>query len=407
MRISISVPKPCHEDWASMEPQAQGRHCAKCAHVVSDLTRASDAELVALFTSDERPKCARFDPAQLDRALSNRSESQSASLPIAAFTSLLAVAAGNEAIAQPSTAPRKLVGEVAITRPAPPPPAVMGKMMMPSPSSPRLHPVVADTSIRPDHQLVSGQARITGDTLISIVTDPPDHVRPPEHRVIVCGRLVEEGSAEPLAFATVQLQGQDDIRATTDPNGLFELVLPEGLRDADVALVVNAIGHEQRIIPLPAGGSARHLSWLRDRKPYRALRMINGRVIDEASNASIVDATVLLKGTAIAGATNEHGLFGFDPPDTAAAPFCVLVVSANGYRQMEFPLRSAAWPLAGTLKMVKVDPNVSEHREGSDEVRLGDLSLTPMKRGFLGMMVVTREPSTWQKVTRRLREMFH
>jgi hypothetical protein len=36
-----------------------------------DLTKTSDAELLRLFTSDARPKCARFDPAQLERVLGN------------------------------------------------------------------------------------------------------------------------------------------------------------------------------------------------------------------------------------------------------------------------------------------------------------------------------------------------
>src|SRR5882672_7401434 len=100
MKISITIPKPCHENWEAMTPAAKGRHCAQCDHTVADLTRASDAELIALFTSDAKPKCARFDPRQLDRVMSPEETQRSSAIPVAAFTSLLAVAGGTEAVAQ-------------------------------------------------------------------------------------------------------------------------------------------------------------------------------------------------------------------------------------------------------------------------------------------------------------------
>ena len=61
MRIAISIPKPCHEDWNAMTPDPGSeagrapRFCDSCQHSVADLTTASDAELVALFTSDAKP----------------------------------------------------------------------------------------------------------------------------------------------------------------------------------------------------------------------------------------------------------------------------------------------------------------------------------------------------------------
>lgn len=389
-----------------MTPQAQGRHCAKCAHVVADLTRASDAELVALFTGDARPKCARFDPAQLDRALSNRSENRNASLPIAAFSSLLAVAAGNEVIAQSPAAPRKLVGEAAISRPAPPPPVVMGKMMMPSPPPDCSNPMKGEAALMPEHQLRTGQARITGDTIVAFSPVDPGTSTQPAHRFVAQGRLIEEGSADPVAFATVQVEGNESIRALTDLAGLFELTLPEDLRNTEFSLIISAPGYEPRTIPFHAASAVHHRPVVGDRQPYRVLRKINGRVIDAANNSSIVDATVVLKGTSTAGVTDEYGMFGFDPPNAERRPSCVLIVSANGYAEVEFPLSSDHWPLAGTLKLEKADttsPGPPTTPEGS--LMLGDVALTPVKQEFLGLMVVTREPSTWQKMTRRLRNM--
>ncbi len=39
--LKLSIPKPCHEDWAAMTPNEQGRHCAVCAKTVTDFTQMS------------------------------------------------------------------------------------------------------------------------------------------------------------------------------------------------------------------------------------------------------------------------------------------------------------------------------------------------------------------------------
>lgn len=131
MRIAISIPKPCHEDWNAMTPGSEAgmaeRFCDSCQHSVADLTTATDAELVALFTGDAKPKCARFDPRQLERVLGETPTSRSNALPIAAFSSLLAVAAGQEAMAQGGPV-IELTGEPAISAPPPPNISVKGKM---------------------------------------------------------------------------------------------------------------------------------------------------------------------------------------------------------------------------------------------------------------------------------------
>lgn len=109
--IILHVPEPCYESWTDMAATPSGRFCDRCQHAVADLTNATDAELVTLFSGPGAPKCARFDPAQLHRAL-HPGQHRRGTLPIAAFTSLLALAMGSETIAQTGTPP--LLGDVGI-----------------------------------------------------------------------------------------------------------------------------------------------------------------------------------------------------------------------------------------------------------------------------------------------------
>lgn len=84
-----------------MSAREGGRFCSSCQHEVADLTHATDNELLRLFGGDaEPPKCARFDPSQLDRVLRAPHERNASMLPIAAFTSLLALLSGNESLGQ-------------------------------------------------------------------------------------------------------------------------------------------------------------------------------------------------------------------------------------------------------------------------------------------------------------------
>jgi hypothetical protein len=65
---TLTVPQPCHENWATMTPATQGRHCAACSKVVVDFTQKTDAEILALLKITAAP-CGRFRADQLDRPL--------------------------------------------------------------------------------------------------------------------------------------------------------------------------------------------------------------------------------------------------------------------------------------------------------------------------------------------------
>jgi len=55
----------CAEDWQQMTPAARGRHCAQCDKLVVDLTKGTQADLVAARAAAGGRLCGRFSAAQL------------------------------------------------------------------------------------------------------------------------------------------------------------------------------------------------------------------------------------------------------------------------------------------------------------------------------------------------------
>lgn len=66
--IKISIPTPCHENWAAMTPTEKGRFCNSCQKQVVDFTRMGDAEIAGVLKSNTG-LCARVLPSQTDRQL--------------------------------------------------------------------------------------------------------------------------------------------------------------------------------------------------------------------------------------------------------------------------------------------------------------------------------------------------
>jgi hypothetical protein len=68
--VSIQIPKPCTESWATMNTVDDlHRHCAACDKVLTDFSGMSDTEIVLWFKNNNGKVCGRFAPGQLNRAL--------------------------------------------------------------------------------------------------------------------------------------------------------------------------------------------------------------------------------------------------------------------------------------------------------------------------------------------------
>ena len=64
---SISIPKPCHEDWSKMTPNEKGRFCKSCTKTVVDFTKMSpDSIQDYLHNNKNQPICGHIKQSQLD-----------------------------------------------------------------------------------------------------------------------------------------------------------------------------------------------------------------------------------------------------------------------------------------------------------------------------------------------------
>ena len=68
-KISISIPKPCHENWNGMTPQDKGRFCASCQKTVIDFSTMSDRQLADFFKKPVGSVCGHFSNTQLNRQI--------------------------------------------------------------------------------------------------------------------------------------------------------------------------------------------------------------------------------------------------------------------------------------------------------------------------------------------------
>jgi hypothetical protein len=66
----ISIPEPCHEDWNSMTPDANGKFCHSCSKSVIDFTNKTDAEIHTMLMERKNEKvCGHFKKTQVNRPL--------------------------------------------------------------------------------------------------------------------------------------------------------------------------------------------------------------------------------------------------------------------------------------------------------------------------------------------------
>ena len=133
MKYLMSVPQPCHESWADMTPEGNGRHCMKCSKVVTDFTNWEQQDILAYIKANSATGvCGRFRAEQLDTievdtfvqavSYSRLSLSRSVAAILLAAIGIIAVSCntGNSSPTQTLTQ-QPTTGVASIPMPPPPP----------------------------------------------------------------------------------------------------------------------------------------------------------------------------------------------------------------------------------------------------------------------------------------------
>lgn len=81
--IIISIPEPCHENWAKMNATEKGKFCSVCTKEVIDFTSKTDEELVKILTANKNT-CGRVKKSQLNREVKFERKSGQSFAPLAA-----------------------------------------------------------------------------------------------------------------------------------------------------------------------------------------------------------------------------------------------------------------------------------------------------------------------------------
>jgi hypothetical protein len=70
MKIKLTIPEPCHENWNNMTPTEKGKHCAVCDKEVFDMTGIPEKEVAEKISQIESGNvCARIPNAYLDKKI--------------------------------------------------------------------------------------------------------------------------------------------------------------------------------------------------------------------------------------------------------------------------------------------------------------------------------------------------
>lgn len=418
MKISISVPKPCHENWGAMSPATDpatgigGRHCDSCQHTVMDLTRVSDAQLIDLFRKDAMPTCARFSQGQLDRVIALETDRAPRLLPTAALSAALALSAP-EASAQNCTrtvgkmiarpleqVDEQTLGEVAISRPVEP--VVKGEMDVRDVPPTGSDTTAADIAIgiRTGQAIVrSGRAQVTyyidgvkgpgpvvkeqlealpiitggmpgtfGDVGIRSVVEP----------LTVTGRVLDE-NGEPVPFVSVRVG--TEVGAVSDAEGRFVLSLSDSLYDAGMPLRIHSVGYASTEIPL---GEAHTVAAV-PRPPMYAegKHALTGRV--QLDGKPVAGCVVQVVGTDEIITVDEGGFFGFDLTGDASE-WTLKAITPDGHYFGSTVVPATALPCCVPIALeVNEEPVIVR----PTTIDVGDIVLAPREAMMMGMWIET------------------
>lgn len=69
MKIKLTIPEPCHEDWAKMTPTEQGKFCGSCQKEVFDMTTESEDDVAQKIHQSKGELCVRIPNHYLNKKI--------------------------------------------------------------------------------------------------------------------------------------------------------------------------------------------------------------------------------------------------------------------------------------------------------------------------------------------------
>jgi hypothetical protein len=190
-KFQLSVPKPCHENWEAMTPEARGRFCAACQKTVIDFSTMSDSQIAAFFKKPVDSVCGHFSQSQLNRVI----EVPKKRLPWVRYFFTIALPAFLFSLKAGAQGEVKLRGRIAL----------------------KVQPDKKDTCTKPaEKQQLSDRVQ---------------------------GRVVNE-NGDPLQNATVTVEGTN-VATSTNQDGSFELSYPS---IESQLLIISYVGYESKKI---------------------------------------------------------------------------------------------------------------------------------------------------------------
>lgn len=431
MKISISVPKPCHENWNAMTPAVDptngigGRHCDSCQHTVMDLTRVSDAQLIDLFRKDAMPKCARFSQGQLDRVIALETDRAPRLLPTAALGAALAFSSPDASaqnctptvgkmIARPvERVEVKTAGELVAT-PVDSTDQIIEKVQMGNVSIPivkgtmdarhaapiNVDPSAVDSAmgIRTGQAIIrGGRAEVTYpiegmkgpgplikeqlEALPIITGGVPGifwdaGIRSAVEPLTVTGRVLDE-NGDPAPFISVRVG--TEVGVVSDAEGRFVLSLSDSLYDAGMPLRIHSIGYASTEVPL---GGKRTVAVAPTAPMYVAGKhALTGRVLLEGKPA--VGCMVQVVGMDEVVTVDERGFFGFDLTGDANE-WTLKAISPTGRYFGSTVVPASALPCCVPIAL---EPSEEPVIVRPTTIDVGDVVLQPREAIMMGLWI--------------------
>lgn len=210
LKIKLSIPEPCSEDWDKMALVEQGRFCQRCSNIIRDFSTFTDKELVEFISKSTEKVCGRFEDIQLNRVIAIPESSHN---PI--FQKLLLTTALATGIAGTTN----------------------------SKASTSNHPTRNNTVV--DANKNTGAEKQTTGNITRQIT----------------GTVVDSSNQKPLPYSNLALiyNGRQIAETVADGDGNFTFALRKNYSGKRLAISIASYGYADKTIKFKAGKFPLHL----------------------------------------------------------------------------------------------------------------------------------------------------